>query len=408
MRILKRLAVLLGGVTVLLAGAAFAAGPPPPHFHQDYFVLGFWGDPPVDNLINSRYADVLNANFNVVMGGMGADTPDKAKKQRDACKKYGLMVLFSTYGLPVDQLCNCETTYGFLIRDHPGTGDFAEIRKRIDEFREKRPGKLPFVNLLPDTAPPSDMGTDNYGSYVERFIEAVQPEVLCFDHYPTFAPEADERDGYCRNLATIRSYALRQGLPFWCFVKAMAYNSDAVPTEAQMRWQVYAAVAHGARGILYSCYFTPPAGNGFRGTGMIAPDGKPTERYTQVKQINAELKHLGSRLMKSTSTGVWRVGQGQSSEGVPVKLTTAEDDSDFLIAAFDREEGGLAVLVMNYHDSGPGATATMAFPVPSEKVMEVSKETGKAEYVVDEKKDLDGLQFTFAPGDGRLFVINRQ
>lgn len=387
---------------------ASAAGPPPRVYHQDYFVIGFWGDPPVDNLIQSRYADVKAAQFNVVMGGVGADTPDKAKEQRDTCEKYGLKVLFSTYGLPVDQLCNCDTTYGFLIRDHPAVSDFENVRARADEFRRERPGKLPFVNLFPNTASDSETGADSYVSYLQQFITTVQPEVLCFDNYPPFPPEADGRGAYCDNLDTFRTLALQHGIPFWCFVKAMPYKSDAAPTEAQLRWQVYTALAYGVKGILYSCYYAAPDDPDFRGTGMIDADGKPTERYAQVTGINKELKHLGALLFKSENNGVWYLNAGLDSPAdVPVKINALDNTADFVIGAFNTPKDGLAIIIVNHNDAAPSDPCTFSFTDSSAPVMEFSKASGEKGTLIDENRDKDGIQLSFAPGDARVFLVER-
>ncbi|HOQ89203.1 MAG TPA: hypothetical protein PLX03_03620, partial [Candidatus Hydrogenedentes bacterium] len=63
----------------LLFFAGIAAGA---EFRQEHLVLGFWGDPPVDGLVNARYAEVAEAGFNIVMGGLGASSPALAQRQR--------------------------------------------------------------------------------------------------------------------------------------------------------------------------------------------------------------------------------------------------------------------------------------------------------------------------------------
>ena len=392
---------------LLFAGLNAEAQDKPKPYRQDRFVVGFWGDPPVDNRVKARYAEVAEANFNIVLGGVGADTPNRAKKQRDACEKYGLKVIFSTYGLPVDQLCNCETTYGFLIRDHPSVDEFDAVLQRAEEVRRIRPGKLPFINLLPNDASPEAMGVDAYETYVRRFAAAVQPEVLCFDHYPSFGPEEDGRTAYCENLATMREIALEQGVPYWNFFKAMAHGSDAAPTEAQIRWQIYASVAYGAKGVLYSCYFPPPSGNGFRGSALLDRNGKRTPRYDQARRINEELKNLGPVLLPLSSTGVFRVVPGQTPpEGVMAAVSAVEDQPkpDLLVGAFRHADGRRAVLIMNYSVTGDAVAFTIDFAAPDENVGEVSKRTGKTEPVQDERADEDGIQVVLAPGDGRLFL----
>ncbi|MCK5861575.1 MAG: hypothetical protein KAH38_03755 [Candidatus Hydrogenedentes bacterium] len=404
MKTISSILLTLGSIVLLAANTASAAGHTAKHYQQNYFVIGFWGDPPVDNLVQSRYTDVVAAHFNVVMGGVGADAPSKARIQRDACEKYHLKVLFPTYGLPIDQLCDCDTTYGFLVRDHPSLQDFESVRAKADEFRKERPTKLPFVNLFPSTASNDETGAENYNAYLKQFIAAVQPEVLCFDHYPFFAPETDGREGFCSNLDVIRSHALEQAIPFWCFIKAMPFGSDATPTEAQIRWQVYAALTYGVKGILYSSYFDPSPINGFRGTSIIDPSGKPTERYEQVTCINAELQQLGPVLLKAVSTGVWHsASDKETADEMPVTFSASTQDADFLVGSFRLKKGDTAIMIMNYKDRGSVISTSVSFAGNPKKVLEISKETGKSVPVSGQGKE---YELEFAPGEGRLFLLD--
>ena len=77
------------------------------------------------------------------------------------------------------------------------------------------------------------------------------------DHYQRFSPEADGRDGYCQNLEVMREQSLAAGVPFWNFFNTMPYGSHTDPTEAQLRWQINASLAYGAKGVMYFCYWTP-------------------------------------------------------------------------------------------------------------------------------------------------------
>jgi hypothetical protein len=203
-------------------------------------------------------------------------------------------------------------------------------------------------------------------------------------------------------LACIRAAAIAHEIPFWCFVKAMACGSDAVPTEAQIRWQVYTALAHGAKGILYSCYATPPSGKTFRGSGLIDADGKETERYTQVAHLNKDIIPLGRALLHMKSVSVLRVAPGNpASANLPVAVTS---EDDFLVGVFAREEGGSAMLIVNVRDSGSNGVATLAGS--GARITEVAKDSGTTAVANDENPALEGLQVAFAPGEGRLFLID--
>jgi len=92
------------------------------------------------------------------------------------------------------------------------------------------------------------LGSATYEEHVRLFCETVDPDVLSMDHYPIFHPTGDGRDLYCANLAVMRKYALKRGIPFWNFFNIMPYGPPTDPTEAQVRWQIFTSITYGATG----------------------------------------------------------------------------------------------------------------------------------------------------------------
>jgi hypothetical protein len=279
----------------------------PARFVQDRFVISFWVHPPVDERIEERYREIVDAGFNVVLGGPSAAR--EAAPQLDLCKKLGLKAIIP---VPQGKMKNLApdhpSLWGYLWKDEPSTAEFKGLALDAAQVRRLRPGKLMFVNLLPNYASPGQLGASTYEEYVRRFVEEVKPEILCMDHYPKFRPgEKDGRNAYCRNLAVMRDESLRAGIPFWNFFNIMPYGDQTDPTEAQVRWQVYASVAYGAKGMLYFCYYTPDGGEFPKGGAIIARDGRRTRHYDQARRLNAELASLGPTLMKLTSARVARI-----------------------------------------------------------------------------------------------------
>ncbi|HRT10865.1 MAG TPA: hypothetical protein P5233_20975, partial [Candidatus Paceibacterota bacterium] len=265
------LALLAVASGVVLGGsgrAARAAEPSLARFVQDRFAIGFWVDPPADQQTDARFAEIAAANFTFIIGNFGATTPDMVRRQLELCEKHGLKAIVSMAGLPPGQLPDGPACWGYYLADEPGPGAFGDLRKMADAIRAARPGRLAFINLLPDYAPASALGTTNYTEHVARFIREVRPDVLSMDHYPIFLPNADGREGYCRNLEVFRRQSLAAGIPFWNFFNTMPYGPHSDPTEAQLRWQIFASLVHGAKGVMYFCYWTP-AGDEFPKGGAI-------------------------------------------------------------------------------------------------------------------------------------------
>jgi hypothetical protein len=388
-------------VCVQLCAAAAAET----RFVQDRFAVGFWVDPPADQQTDTRFAEIAHANFTFIIGNFGATTPAAVSNQLRLCAAHGLKAIVSMAGLPPDRLPDDPACWGYFVADEPGPGAFPELRKTVDALRQARPGKLAYINLFPNYAPAWALGTSNYLEHLARFVREVHPDVLSMDHYPRFAPDADGRDGYCQNLAAMRQESLAAGIPFWNFFNTMPYGPHTDPTEAQIRWQINASLAYGAKGVMYFCYWTPAGGEFPKGGAILRRDGTRTRHYAQARRLNARLKHLGPTLMQLTSIGVYRIHpQDDPSavlKGSPLRSLTP---GDYLVGAFRHTDGRRAVLLQNYAFAY-SAWPTVEFDAPPAAVLEVSPRTGQAAPVVDDSPDMPGLQISLDAADARLFLL---
>jgi len=395
------------GILTLAATAAMALGAEPARFVQDRFAIGFWVGPQTSENLRERYREIADANFTVVIGSHGMDVT----KQLALCREFGLKAVVDASGpeLPADDAC-----WGFMLTDEPNAKQFGDLAKRVADIRARRPGKFGYINLFPNYASAEQLGTATYDEHVERFVREVKPEVLSMDHYPLMRPNADGRDAYLKNLESMRKYSLRAGIPFWNYFYSMPFNDRLDPTEAQIRWQIFASIAHGAKGVLYFCYWTPGkgaagAGEFPKGGAIITAEGLKTRHYDEARRINAELKKLGPTLMNLTNCGVVRINTGRDNRealtGAPVKSLSrvgGDPAGEFLVGTFTHADGRAAVLILNDNYS---FTAWPTVEFSSTQAMEVSKSTGEIAPVVDDSPELKGLQLSFGPGDARLFLL---
>lgn len=389
-----------------LDGGAVVATHAPEPFVQDRFAIGFWVDPPDRGDWDARYREIADANFTLVLGGFGATTTEAVTRQLALCEKYGLRAVVSPRdatspeGYPDGPAC-----WGYMIRDEPSTADFPALRQQVDAIRAARPGRLAYINLLPDYASPAQLGAATYEEHVARFMDEVGTDVLSMDHYPIMRPGMDGRDGYCRNLESFRVAAQRACVPFWNFFNTMPYGPHSDPTEAQLRWQVFASVAYGAKGVLYFCYWTPEGGEFPKGGAILTADGRRTRHYEEAKRINAVLKAWGPTLMRLTSEKVVRITPAQEPVaqlvGTPLKGLTP---GDYLLGCFTRDDGKRAVLLQNW-DITYAEWPTVEFEVPADQVLEVDPATGAEAPAIDDSPAMEGLQLSLDSGGARLFVL---
>ncbi len=377
----------------------------PRRFVQDRFAIGFWLDPPADEKMDQRYAELAEANFTVVIGGFGARTPEQVRRQLELCEKYDLKAIVSRAGLALSDLLTGPACWGYKIKDEPNVADFPGLKTIVSELRQARPGHLAFINLYPNYATAKQLGTDSYEEHVQRFVEEVDVDILCMDHYPAMRPDADTREAYCRNLEVMREVSLTRRIPFWNFFNVMPFGNHFDPTEGQIRWQIYTSLAYGAKGVLYFCYWTPRGREFPKGGAILTAEGRRTRHYDEARRINGVLKQLGPTLMKLTSTQVYRVRQNDDPSVIlsdaPLHIATP---GEYLIGVFKHSDGRRALLLNNYHFAYT-AWPTVAFDVDAKAVMEICPNTGREIPVVDDSPDMEGLQTSLDAGAGRLFLL---
>jgi catechol 2,3-dioxygenase-like lactoylglutathione lyase family enzyme len=410
---MRATAVILCAVLVAAQGWAQEATSVE-RFEQDRFAIGFWVDPPLDEKADARYEEIAGAHFNLVIGGFAGGDPDKLAHQIELCEKYDLRLLAHVRGLEPGDLPDSPVVWGYSLRDEPNASEFPDLRDKVDTVRALRPGKLGYINLFPNYASPwGQLGAETYDDYVAQFIDVVNPDVLSMDHYPIFKPDGDTRDNYIKDLAVMRENALRAGIPWWNFFNTMPYGPHTDPTEAQIRWQVFSSIAHGAKGVLYFCYYTPGPGGEFpKGGAIIERNDRRTRHYYHARRLNEQLKNLGPTLMKLTSTGVYRITSEDTAadilQGTPVRDIVRSEDhdppNDYLVGVFSHEDGRRAVMLTNYRFAY-SAWPTVVFDVPDDQVMEIDKWSGREVPAIDDSPHMDGLQLSLEDGEGRLFLL---
>lgn len=312
-------------------------------WEQKEFFIGFWSPPPPQETTYARYKEIAEAGFNLVLGGNGVASREINQKALELCQQLNLKMLVlddRIYGGQTQNLEEVLQDYssfpsfmGFLVKDEPNTGDLTQLAQFVNALKKKNPRLLAYINLFPTYATPQQMGAEDYPQYLQRFLQEVCPEVLCFDHYPLLVKR--DRPDFYQNLEWAREKALSARIPLWVILQVEGiegvYRS---PIETELSWQVMSALAYGAKGILYFTYWTPPPGVERHFDGIIGQDGKARAHYEWVKEINAVLRAWGPYLVKAKSVEVFHIGE-------PLPLGTQRLRKDSLLKEV---EGGPALI----------------------------------------------------------------
>ncbi len=263
---------------------------------------------------------IYDAGFDLIACPFDEENENRDKLV-DLAAKYDIACLTENHKLPnkgasleemsdesfFDGVYNRPNVLGNYGWDEPNKCNFERIGRYSELFERKFPDKVMFNNLFPACCAEQQYGTKSYRDYVESYAKKVPTGRISVDIYPFYSIGAINFFGLFQGIQTydtIGSACRRYGRDFWIYTQTQGnwlshiYN---IPTFEQVKWQIYTALAYGAR------LFIEIAMDGCWGRHaypMMKLDGTLTEQYLYARRVNAEIKELSPVISKYRSLGV--------------------------------------------------------------------------------------------------------
>jgi hypothetical protein len=263
--------------------------------------------------------------------------------------------------------------FGYYLRDEPSAAMFPGLATVADLFRELAPTKWAYINLFPDYADNSQLGTTNYSEYLERMITTCHPSIISYDNY-SLMDDGSVRDNFWSNLEAVRAAARKYRIDFWNIMLSVAHFNYREPTFADFRFQVYVTLAYGGRGLSYFTYFAPAVGN-YR-LAPIDQFGNETPNWHYLQNVNLQVQKLAPTLLQLTSDSVYHFGKVPSGcKGPPSNALVKSISGDVLVGEFTHRDGSRFVMVVN-KDLAKSRPCWPQFRVTPRRLQHVSPYTG--------------------------------
>ena len=339
---------------------------------------------------------------------------------------------------------NEDYVYGWYLWDEPGKNrkacsllnlipndDNADINTLSKQIRSDTlfNKKLDYVNLFP-TYWEGTPTSEDYENYIDAFINSQEykPRVLCFDHYPFQKSEyGGFRKDYYLNLELIRKKSLEYNIPFWMLVFSSEHDKYKKPTFAEISFQVYSALAYGAKGIGY--YLFSKGWEQFGNKSWILEDYLDNSEvqdslhgplFVPVQKLNRNVQTLGKFLLnlksieiihtsdypnqqKEITQKVLKSNQSNSLIKQVINSDGANTDPKLLIGVFEEinnpSSEGKYLLIVN-----KDLTSSSKIIVSLSKMHSIflfDKETGEKKFI----NINENITSTILSGSGELFYI---
>ena len=210
-------------------------------------------------------------------------------------------------GLPRD-------VYSIYIEDEPGAGVFPQLKLYSDCVHEVMPWAEAYFNLFPNYAvcgAPnlSQLETDTYEEYLERFAKEVNPDQISFDNYQVLMSTnfniGGGRESHFNNLLQARAVCDKYDIPFQfvgCCDQLRTFQT--IPTLGNLALQGYTALAAGARVISWflfvakECYLYAPIDD-TTGKDVLTPS------WYLLREVNRRILPSGQELFDMEYKGMY-------------------------------------------------------------------------------------------------------
>ncbi len=319
-----------------------------------------WYSIPANETTVERYQEMKEAGITYQFNGF--PNADAMQKALDVAEKVGIKMVVSCPELKTDpektvrRFMNHPAVVGYHLQDEPsmpqlkGLGEWGRQIRSIDKKH------FCYVNLFPNHADSTQLGTKDYMEYVREYIKQLPVQFISFDYYPIMKDRISKT--WYQNLEQVAGEATKAGLPFWAFALTTNYDENHVTpqTLAAMRLQVYSDLAYGAQGIQYFTYWSAtsvnaPSGEDQRGAPISAA-GKRSVVYDRVKLMSQEIKNLSGVFLGSKVVSVRHTGKGMIPGGT-IRLTTLPkaikvlntNDAPALVSVLENGENTFMVVV---------------------------------------------------------------
>lgn len=361
------LATLLGacGETVNLDDLSI------PEFTDDQeMVIGVWSGS-MANWNEQHFSYLEEADINLLLGS--SEYIAYSEQLFDLAEAAGVRVVPDSrkWDGEVPSFVEHPAFAGYCVWDEPSSDDFEKLAEKKAKWDSLMAEKMFFVNVFPGWAGTALGGS--FDSYISNYMQIVQPEVLCFDHYPLMEDSNDNtvvRDTFFSDMDICSHYAKQSGVDFWFTLLAAGHMDYVNPTEEEFRWQMAVGQAYGARGLVHYVYtshdpdYTCPIDWKYQ---------TPTELYENMDAANGEVAAWDHIYMQYDWQGTATIG-GTNNEFTSIGfqlcqyavkptdktgIKSISSDEDLLCGIFRDENGSPAYMITNATNPAEEKDATV-------------------------------------------------
>lgn len=332
-----------------------------------------------------------------------------------------------------NQVKSLANPTAWMIGDEPSQTHFQQYGAVADYLLQNDPAALRYVNALSSDADSTLLWGDNtnpsytHSQYLQDIITTVKPDVLMYDVYPFRNGGITFESQLFGDMLQVRSVALSHGIPYWAWIQGFADDARRLPSESDLRMQLFSHLAAGYTGFSYWSYSIYGE---YQTSGLLDGNSQPSSAYYAAADANAEAQNLGLALRYLTSTDVrfipgqtggvsntplggltnWAPGAGGDSHLLSAGIIGSDGAvQNGLIGFFTDDDGQIAFMLSNLNhgenlsSADTALTFTQVFDSSITELLMIDRLTGLQQVVA---LDNHTLTVTLPGGTGNLYKYN--
>lgn len=254
--------------------------------------LGFWNYAPFGIISNKdAVKDWVSVGSNLPMSFIydyKKNKKDEMLALLDECQKFHLKLIISDtrtlysnltsmtkdefrslVKAAFDDFGHHEAAFGFYVGDEPSPDDAHLFIDAMKIVLEEMPGLTPFGNLLPLFMEIDNPRKPEYIELLHKILKDTKAPIIGYDQYTQchdkYAHPEEGIKSYFYDLDMFRKITKEYDVPVYISLLCIGHWNHRVPTEDDIRWQMYTALAHGMRGIIWFYFHQPHHDYSYRG-----------------------------------------------------------------------------------------------------------------------------------------------
>jgi len=288
-------------------------------------------------------------------------------------------------------------TYGFFVGDEPSLDEVNYFISALRILKEEMPDLTPFGNVVPywggcDYEFAVGRGERFFDDVVDKILSESAAPLLGYDYYAQCLQEGYNSqvgiDAYFYGLDKFRELTQKHNVPFYVSLLSVGHWCFRIPTEDDIRWQIYTSIAHGAKGILWFYVHQSEYESSFRGGPFFGKEQIKTEMFDYIKrQQHIFNNYFKDTLDKMEMTAVYHIGHFYN----PAKRFCSDD---YIEEVIGNTPDPVIITYYKEYDSGNRWISVVNGHQRISNKITVKFTNGKA------------LTFWLAPGEMKLLPLN--